>query len=94
MCWNNISTYLKIFDVTFNIKRGIVQLHNPPFSSWCRIRIFEVFRNNPFALQILSNIRNDEFYGQVFIPVSMSSLRSVLLLFHGEKEDQKIMLEA
>ena len=42
--------------------------------------------NLSFYFPSLSNSRSDELYGQVLILVSMSSLRSVLVLFRGEKE--------
>src|SRR5690606_40021220 len=64
-------------------------LHAPSLPHTGGIRMFEVCRNSSLVQSLISNIRSHDFLGtSVYFLVSLSSLRSVLVLFHGEKEQQ------
>lgn len=56
------------------------------------MRNFDNCRNLPFAPSLPVKNPKDELYGFVFILASMSSLRSVLLLFRGEKKIKNLFL--
>src|SRR5690606_20755665 len=69
--------------------RPLTLLYSPSLPHKGGIRMFEVCRNSSLVQSLISNIRSHNFLGtSVYFLVSLSSLRSVLVLFHGEKEQQ------